>query len=184
MFKKSYSLLILLGMFVASSMLQMNVAQAADAVSIGVVDVQRIMRDAKSANSARKQLDSMQSKFKTQTEAQEKTLQKEEQELSKQRSVLSQKVFEEKAKSFREKVMGVQKEVQGKRVKLGKAYDAAVSEIQKQMQDIITEISKEKKYTLMLPTSQVLYFADGMDSTDEVLKRLDAKLPSLTVSEK
>ncbi len=171
-------------MFVASSMLQMNVAQAADAVSIGVVDVQRIMRDAKSANSARKQLDSMQSKFKTQTEAQEKTLQKEEQELSKQRSVLSQKVFEEKAKSFREKVMGVQKEVQGKRVKLGKAYDAAVSEIQKQMQDIITEISKEKKYTLMLPTSQVLYFADGMDSTDEVLKRLDAKLPSLTVSEK
>jgi len=184
MLKRTYAILMLLGMFAATSFMQLSAAQAADAVSIGVVDVQRIMRDAKSANSARKQLDAMQSKFKTETEAQEKTLQKEEQELSKQRTVLSQKVFEEKAKAFREKVMGVQKEVQSKRAKLGKAYDASVSEIQKQMQSIITDVSKEKKYTLMLPTSQVLYFADGMDSTDEVLKRLDSKLPSLTVADK
>jgi len=42
-------------------------------------------------------------------------------------------------------------------------------------------MAKEKGFTLAIPSSQVLYYDSSLEISDEVLKRLNEKLPSLTV---
>jgi hypothetical protein len=47
---------------------------------------------------------------------------------------------------------------------------------------IISEIAAERKANLVLTRAAVLFETDGLDITAEVTKRLDAKLPSVTVN--
>ncbi len=154
---------------------------AAALENTAVVNVQRIMRDATVAASARDQLKAKQTEFKEQISRQETELQKEDQELAKQRTILAQDAFQERVKTFQKKAAETQKDVQAKRQSLSKAYNQALADIQKKVTDIIQDISKDKKLALVIPTSQVLYFEGSLDITDQVLTRLNKEMPSLKV---
>ena len=164
---------------VAVAMLATQPAFAVD--NFGVVDVQKIMRDAKSANSVRDQVQKQQKKFQQESDKKEKELQKADQELAKQRSLLSQEAFEEKYKEFRKKVADAQKDYQGKRVKLDKALAKALADIQKNVLDIVKEVAKEKKLSAVFPTAQMLYADESRDITKEVMSRLDKQLSKVDV---
>lgn len=155
--------------------------RAQEKQNIVVVNIQQIMRDATAAKSVREQLESKQKSFQADITKKEEELQKEDQELAKKQSVLSKEAFAEKAKAFRSKATEVQKEVQAKKALLDNAFERALNDIQKAVNEIITEMAKEKGFTLALPSSQVLYADDKMDVSKEVLDRLNKKLPKLDV---
>lgn len=159
-------------------------AFAADAapVSIAVVNIQQIMRDSTAAKSVREQLDTKQKSFQAEITKKEEDLQKADKELGKQRSVLSKEAFEKKALEFRTKATDAQKEVQAKKALLDNAFARSLNEIQKAVTDIITEIAKEKNFTVAIPTSQILYADSKLDISDEVLTRLNKKLPKVNVT--
>ena len=54
-------------------------------------------------------------------------------------------------------------------------------DLQKTVLDITKQIAAEKKYNLIVSGAQVLYADDALDITDEVIKRLDAKMPTVSV---
>jgi outer membrane protein len=64
---------------------------------------------------------------------------------------------------------------------LDKAFSGALEQIQTTVGTIVKEVAAEKKMNAVLSSSQVLYSEAGMDITDEVLKRLDTKLPTVAV---
>lgn len=157
-------------------------ASAQDAKqNIVVVNIQQIMRDATAAKSVREQLESKQKSFQADITKKEEELQKEDQELAKKQSVLSKEAFAEKAKAFRSKATEVQKEVQAKKTLLDNAFERALNDIQKAVNEIITDLAKERGFTLALPSSQVLFADEKMDISKEVLDRLNKKLPKLDV---
>ncbi len=156
-------------------------AVAGDAPSIAVVNIQQIMREATAAKSVRDQLESKQKAFQADITKKEEALQKEDQELGKQQSVLSKEAFAEKAKAFRTKATEVQKEVQAKKALLDNAFERALNDIQKAVNEIIADLAKEKGFALAVPTSQVLYADEKMDISKDVLDRLNKKLPKLDV---
>lgn len=149
--------------------------------TIAVVNTQMILREATAAKSVREQLENKQKSFQADITKKEESLQKEDKELAKQQAVLSKEAFAEKAKAFRAKATEVQKEVQAKKALLDSGFEHALNDIQKAVNEIITDMAKEKGFTLALSNSQVLYADEKMDISKEVLDRLNKNLPKLTV---
>lgn len=153
--------------------------RADDKTSIAIIDVQKIMTKSMAARSAQEQMDKKKKEYEDEIKAQEEKLQKTEKELSSQQSVLAKDVFQKKAQEFKQKVVEVQRKVNSRDQQLKTASNKAGATIQSNVVDIIKDMAKEKGFTIVLPASQTLYSDASMDISDEVLKRLDKKLPNL-----
>ncbi len=173
--------LLRLPLLAAVAMLATAPAALADAPLIATVNIQQIMRDSTAAQNVREQLDSKQKAFQAEITKKQDQLQKEKAELDKKHSVLSKDAFEEKARAFSNKVTAVQKEVQSKKSLLDNAFSRSLGDIQKVVTDSIADLAKEKGFQVAIPTSEVLYGDPKLDISDEVLKRLNQKLPKLDV---
>ena len=167
-------------MFLAAALF-FTAAAPAYAETIAIVNVQKLMQEAKAAKSAREQLESKQKSYQKEISQKEEKLKKEDQELAKKRDALSQDAFDKKVAAFRSEVTEVQKEVQQKKSALDEAFAQALTDIQKAVTDIIGELAEEKEFTVAMPASQVLYYEEKFDITEEVLSRLDKKLPKVTL---
>jgi Skp family chaperone for outer membrane proteins len=158
------------------------VPAASQAQSMAVVNIQRIMKESKAAESARQQLKAKQEEFQSELSSKEGELQKEDQELAKQRSLLAPEAFEEQVRQFQQKALGMQKDAKEKRLQLNKAFDQALSELQKNVLAIVEDLAKEKGYDLVVPTTQVLYYDPALDVTDVVLARLNQRISKITIN--
>lgn len=166
-------------MFTAPAMAADTTATAS--TGIAIVNIQQIMRDSTAAQNVREQLESKQKAFQSEISKKEESLQKEDQELGKKRSVLSKAAFDEKATAFRKKATDVQKEVQTKKATLDSAFEHALNDIQKVVTEVISDLAKEKNFSVAVPTSQILYGDTKLDISEEVLKRLNQKMPKYDV---
>lgn len=149
--------------------------------AVAVVNVAKIMRDSKAAVSVRNQLQTKQKSFQSDLDAKEKSLLAEDQALVKQKDSTDKAAFEKKVKDFRDKAASEQKAVQVKKAALDKSFATALEDIQKNVLDIVKAVAAEKKLNLVVSSAQVLYSDASLDITDEVLKRLDSKLPTVSV---
>lgn len=156
-------------------------AQSAHADGIGLVNGARILKESKAAVAMGTQVQAKQKSFQAEVDAKEKELLAEDQGLAKQRDKMDKDAFEKKVTAFREKAAGVQRQVQEKKASLDKAIAASVEEIRKNLIEVASAVATEKKLSLILSTDQVLYGQPSMDVTNDVLTRLDAKLPTVTV---
>jgi outer membrane protein len=150
--------------------------------NIATVNIKEIMDKSSAAKSVKDQLDAKQKSFQTEMSKKEEDLQKEEQDLGKQRTVLSPEAFDKKVKDFKIKADTAQKEVRSKRAALDNAFSSALGDIQKAVFDIVSRIAKEKAYSVVLPTSQLLYGDPKLDITKNVLDELNKTLPKVNVS--
>lgn len=173
-------------MAMASLMIALAVAapaaHAQDTSGIVVLNIQQIMKDSLAAKSAREQISQKQKAFVAENSKLESELQKEDQELVKQQNILAPDAFNQKKLEFRKKVESAQKQMIEKKHQLDKAYNQAVGEMQKMVIDIVAELANEKGFKIAIPTSELLYAESGMDITNEVLERLNKKMPSMTVN--
>lgn len=150
--------------------------------TVGVVNVQKIMKESKAAQSVRSQILAKEKAYQTDLDAKKKELDTEGQALAKEQETTKDKAaFEAKVKDFRAKAASVQRDVDTKKAALDKAFAGALEQIQGTVMAVVKEVAGEKKMNLVVSSSQVLYSDATMDVTDDVLKRLDAKLPSVSV---
>ena len=149
--------------------------------TIGMVNVARILHDSKAATSIRAQVQAKQKDFQAQLDSKGKELQAEQQALVKQKDSIDKDAFNKKVQDFRVKEATAQKAVQEKSVQLDKSVNDALGEVQKVINDIVKDVATEKKMSLVVSAGVVLYGDNSLDITDEVLKRLDSKLTTVTV---
>ena len=71
--------------------------------------------------------------------------------------------------------------MQERRRALDNVSAAALNEVKKALIEVVTSIADERGFNLVLPSSDVLFFARKIDLTDEVLAKLDARLPDVRV---
>ncbi len=149
---------------------------------VGVVDIQKIMRDSLAAKNLQSQISKKKDDFEAEIKKQEDELQKADKDLAEQRNVLSAEALEKKRNEFKSRLTKVQRNVQTRKAQLEDAYNKALSEIQTSVLKITADLAKEKNLALVIPTSQILYAQDKMNISDEVLKKLDKELPKVTVT--
>jgi outer membrane protein len=148
---------------------------------IGVLDVQKVLRDSKAAQSVRPEFDKMRKAFQQQVSEQEQRLRQAEQELTRQRAILAPEAFTQKRRAFSEEARKVQSSVQTRRRQLDKAFDDTKNEILKNLVIVAREVAEIKKLNILLEKRFVFLSATTMDVTDEVISRLDERLPRLAV---
>lgn len=151
-------------------------------IRIMVVDVQALLEHSKAAKMVRSQIEEKRSEYTKEISRQEEALRAERDALQRQQASLSPATLNKKGREFQQKVNDLDRNVQSKRQALEKSNSDALSRIQQEMIKIIADIAKRRKANLVFQRSDLVLFDRNFDVTDEVLQKLDEKLPVMTVN--
>jgi outer membrane protein len=156
-------------------------AQKLPSASIAVIDIQKILRDSLAAKSVRPQAKKMRTGFQNDVRRQQEELRKAEQALAQQRSILSPESYAKKRRDFETRARQAQRQVQARKRQLEGAFNTAMEKVRRSLIIVAQELAKERKVNIVLPKSVVLLSITGLDITDQALKRLNKRLPSVKV---
>lgn len=177
--------LFLAASIVASLMIAAMTARAQEIAApvIVIVDVQQILRDSSVAKNIQTQMDQRTERYTKEVSAQENELRRTQDELERQRTVLSPDAFNTKMRDFQQRYDALDHGVQATRQALQQAYNDAMTKVENTALQIIADLATERKANLVVTKAAVLFTAQGLDITQEVIKRLDAKLPMVPLAE-
>jgi len=150
-------------------------------VNFAVVNYQRIFRDAAATRSIGPQIAKLKKHFESQFKDVQKKLQAAEQDLQTQRTILSPEAYAEKQKAFKNQVNSVQRDVQTVQQLVARAEGDAYKSVRQAFHLITQELAKERSFELIFPRSGLIHADARYDISDEVLKRLNKRLPSVTI---
>jgi outer membrane protein len=182
---KTTSRFFLFGILIASVMavpvFSRVQAQALPAPVIGIVDVQRVLRESKASKSVRPEIDRMRKAFQKQVSEQEQRLRQVEQELNRQRAILAPEAFAQKRRAFSEDARKAQSNVQQRRRDLDRAFNASKNEILENLVVVAQAVAESRKLNVLVEKRFVFLSAKTMDVTNDVIARLDKRLPKLKI---
>jgi outer membrane protein len=168
---------------VALAMLQVVPARAQSEqqppLVIGVVDFDFIMNESKAAKSVKTQLDKQVAAFEADYKKQRKAYQDKEQKLREQKASLSEADFKQKVADLNAQTDKAEEGLTQKKRALDSGVKKAVDQIKKSLLEIAAEIAKKRGLTMVLNKSTVPLSHPSFDFTEEAMKSLDAKLPSV-----
>lgn len=148
---------------------------------IAIVDVQKILENSKASKVVQTALEKQRTSFQNDISQQENTLRTADQDLLRQRANLSPEDYEKKRQDLEQKAATLRRDVQAKRQQLDRMFQTSMNTIRTALLQVIDEIAAERKATLVLSKNQVLLAAKEYDITEEAMKRLNAKLPTVAV---
>lgn len=157
-------------------------AQIAAAPVVVIVDVQQILRDSLVAKNVQAQMDRRTQRYTQEVTQEENELRQTQNELERQRTALTPDAFNAKMRAFEQRYDALDNSVQVTRQALQKSYNDAMTKVENTALQIISNIAAERKANLVLTKAAVLFEAPGMDITQEVIRRLDQKLPQVTLA--
>ncbi|MBX7146705.1 MAG: OmpH family outer membrane protein [Alphaproteobacteria bacterium] len=148
-------------------------------VSIAVVDFEKVIIGSKAASGLKNEIDQMTKNYQTELAKQEDTLRAAERSIQMERDKLTQDQFQKKKDGLMAQANQYQTSAQQKKKQLQQMSDNGVKTIRTTMIDILRDLAKQRGYTLVLDKQFVILSADGFDITNEVIRLVDQKLPSL-----
>jgi outer membrane protein len=150
--------------------------------SLPVVDMQRVLQESKAGKMIQSQMQQQVSSYQKNLAKQDQELAATQQDLQRQQSILAQDAFAIKVKEFEQRVADASKRAQEAQQNLSESRNEAVGKVDNAMLQVIDGLAKERGANLILNRGAVVMFDVRMDVSDEVIKRLDEKLPAVTVS--
>jgi outer membrane protein len=151
-------------------------------VVVLVVDMQRVLQESKAGKMIQSQMQQQVSSYQKSLAKQDQDLAATQQDLQRQQSILAQDAFALKVKEFEQRVADASKRAQEAQQNLSESRNEAVGKVDAAMLQVIDGLAKERGANLILNRNAVVMFDGRMDVSDEIIKRLDEKLPAVTVS--
>ena len=155
------------------------VRQAAAQTSIAVVDTQLVVQTSEVGKSLRGQVDRQRGNDDRALKAEEDNLSKLEQTLTQQRATLAADDYQKRVQDIRKKNADLQREDQDRQARLEVGYRNAAVKIETMIEQVVAEIDKERNFAFALRRSALAGNASAPDITQEVLKRLNQRMPSV-----
>ena len=182
MFNKIFKPLIILFFIFYANLSTFSIAENYPNTSIGVLDLNMILLDAKAAKNAAEEIDKIAQDIENELKVSDENMLKEQNKLIEAQSIMAPEAFEEKRKEYEEKIQNYNIERQKKLLSIEKLVEDSRIIILDNLKPILEEISEKKGITIILEKGTVLLNADTMDITKEVIKVLNNKLPKIEVS--
>ena len=151
------------------------------AINIAVADVQFLMENSSAAKTARAQIEKMQVTYRREIEGKLEEVTKAYQRLAQERSRLSEDAYQQRMQELRQKAANYQSEAQERLGKLDVGLRGGLQIIAASIEGIVSDIMKEKKFSVVLPRSSIIGTPAVPDITQDVLKRLNQRTPSVTI---
>ena len=156
-------------------------ALGADPLAIVVIDTQRIYREAAAVKGLQKQIDGQRSTYRDELQKKEESLRAADKELARQRTILSSEAFAQKRRGLEEQIANLQRDIQKRRKVLEKQFAQGMKQVQSVLVEISQDIAKERDAVLVVEKSAVVLVKPDLEITQEALKRLNKKLPKISV---
>lgn len=155
-------------------------AQAADAnYSFGVIDMTRVMKETDAAKGIFAELESKRSEYEKQIQKEGDSLAQLEKDLVAKKPKMSEEEFNKARKDFEEKLIKAQKMVQERKQTLDKGMAEGINKLRGESAKITADVAKERGYSAVLTQEAVVLADPSFDVTDEVVKRLNAKVKKI-----
>lgn len=151
--------------------------QPKSATDIAVVDVQFLMSNSNAAKNARVQIERTRAEYQQEVKRRQEDLNRLYQSIARERPTLSEEAYQQRLAELRQKGTDHERDVDERESKLRDALRGVSEKIAATIVQIVNEIIKEKKLTLVLPRSTIIGTPAVPDITQEVLKRLDHRAP-------
>ena len=149
---------------------------------LAVLDVQQVLRRAAAAKGIRLTMEARRKAFEAEIAAERQQIRDEELQLRKQSTILSPEASNEKRRLLENRMSDFRRKVEQRRGILNRAFTSATRVLRKEMATVLAELMKERKITLTLARKAVLVFDQRLSVTEDVLKRLDKRLPTVKVN--
>jgi outer membrane protein len=158
-------------------------AQQAAPVVIGIVDVEQIMQDSKAAKSIRAQFDQQKKAFEAEVIKQRKLFNDAKQKLGAQQSTMTQADFQKKVDDLSKQGAQIEKNLTQRQNQLEDSVTRSRNQVFDAMRLVAADVAKDRGLTLVIQKGATLVYDASTEITDDVLKRLDAKLPSVKLQQ-
>ncbi len=163
---------LVVGMLVVSC----SVALAQERIKIGFIDIQRIIAESQAGKKAK-------DRFQAQVKKAEADVQKERQDLERLKSDLDKKgplLKEEERRNleadFQKRSVSLQRTMGDYQQDLQRKNNEMMAEILKELEQVVTEVGKAEKFTLILERSQILYSDQATDITSRVIEVYNSRV--------
>lgn len=150
-------------------------------LKIAILDVDRVLRSAAAVNGIHDHMRQYRDAYRDEIQQEEDAIRAAHQALGDARKELSAEAYEEQQRVLNERVSRAQAMMQDRRRMLDEARAKAMNEVQSVLNTIVAEIATEQNVTLILRKDQTVLAATQLEITDEVLRRLDTRLPAVQV---
>ena len=158
-----------------------NTKEFGQPYDIAVVNIDKLLHECKAAKQVQIELETQRFKFQEEMKKQEEFFLAWDKKLVEQQKDMKSEEFAEKRKEFDAKLAEVHQKATQHREQLEAAFNEAMTTVQETILLLIRDAAVENKYKLVIPRSFVIFREDALEITDELLKKLDEKLPSLTL---
>jgi len=150
-----------------------QVAHAHAATAIAVVDSRRVIAESNEAKKLMSDIEKMKKEMQDKLQGIEKKLTDKKEELDRKQTVLSESQFLDEQSKLKSEVRDFRSKGQSMEEELNKEFMLRRREIIRILQQVVTELAKERGYDVVLDAGQLLYANDSVDVTDEVMKRVN-----------
>jgi len=168
---KKFALLTLLIMFFT------GVVSAAEKPTVGYVNLHKVLLESKVGKRNKAELDKLIKEKESMISGEEAKLQAMQQAFQKEQLLMTDVQKQEKQKAFQEKAEAYQKMVGEAKQAVSKKDNEFASKSVADIKVIVADLAKDMKLHLVLDASagSVLYAEEGMDLTQKVIEKYDAK---------
>ena len=152
-------------------------AWGAEPLKIAYVDLQKALNLSEAGKAAKKQMILEVDRMRKNFAGKQKELEKLKDDLEKRGTVLSEAAREEKGRDYQAKVRDLQRMERDYQEELQRKDRELTESILKRLEVVVKKMGEDGKYTLILERNQagIIYIADVLDLTDELIKIFDQK---------
>jgi Skp family chaperone for outer membrane proteins len=148
---------------------------------IAILDVERVLTQSEAGKAALKQITDQRKRYQDEISKAEDQLRSEERELVQSRATLAAEAFDEKRRAFERKVQDTQRMVQQRSGTIDGMMRNAREQIGKAALEALQELIKERGFNVVLDRKQIVATDPGLEVTDEVMARVNKRLPSIKI---
>lgn len=152
---------------------------------VAVINYTRAMHQSKAGQSLRQQFDKQRGVYEKEIKKAETKLEEAQQELKQQQAILSPEAFARKRQEFQQQAGQLQRKAQDRKRALDQMREEGLRQIETVLREILGEMVKERGYDIVMNAGPgagtIIMASKELFITDEVMERLNKKLPSVTI---
>ncbi len=151
--------------------------QASVPLRVAILNVDRVFQEAKAVDAIRDHIRASLNAYRAQVQAEEDQIRDAQQELARKRAILTDEAYEEERRKLEQRLLRAQAVVQERKRNLDETQLQGMSRVQAELNRIVTEIANERALTLILRKDLTVLAASALEITDEVIERINIRLP-------
>lgn len=148
---------------------------AQEKIKVGFIDIQRVIAESQAGKRAKERFQAQVKKAETDVVKERQDLERLRADLDKKGPLLKEEERRNLEADFQRRSVNLQRAMSDYQQELQQKNNEIMSDILKELEQIVNEVGKADKFTLILERSQILYSDQGIDITSKVIETYNSR---------